>query len=59
MSTYPTESECLRILKDAGCKRRVIIHCCTVRTVAEEMIKKIIHDNLTEYFNYEFKLDVK
>ena len=41
MSTYPTESECLRILKDAGCKRRVIIHCCTVRTVAEEMIRKI------------------
>ena len=41
MSTYPTESECLRILKDAGCKRRVIIHCCTVSTVAEEMIRKI------------------
>ena len=41
MSTYPTESECLRILRDAGCKRRVIVHVCTVRTVAEEMIKKI------------------
>ncbi len=41
MSTYPTETDCLRILKDAGCKRRVIVHCCTVRTVAEEMIKKI------------------
>ena len=41
MSTIPTESECLRILKDAGCKRRVIVHCCTVRTVAEEMMKKI------------------
>ena len=41
MSTYPTESECIRILKDAGCKKRVIIHCCTVRTVAEEMMKKI------------------
>ena len=41
MSTYPSESDCLRILRDAGCKKRVIIHCCTVRTVAEEMMKKI------------------
>ena len=41
MSTYPSESECIRILRDAGCKRRVIVHCCTVRTVAGEMIKKI------------------
>ena len=41
MSTIPTESECLRILRDAGCKRRVIVHCCTVRAVAEEMMKKI------------------
>ena len=41
LSTYPSESECIRILRDAGCKRRVIIHCCTVRTVAEEMMKKI------------------
>ena len=41
MSTYPNESECLRILKDAGCKKRVIVHCCTVRTVAEQMMKKI------------------
>ena len=41
MSTYPTESECIRILKDAGCKKRVIIHCCTVRTVAEELMTKI------------------
>jgi len=41
LSTYPTETDCIRILKDAGCKKRVIIHCCTVRTVAEEMMKKI------------------
>ena len=41
MSTYPSESECLRILRDAGCKKRVIVHCCTVRTVAGEMMKKI------------------
>lgn len=38
---YPKESECIKILRDAGCKKRVIIHCCTVRTVAEEMMKKI------------------
>ena len=41
MSIYPTESECISILRDAGCKRRVIIHCCTVRTVAEEMMRRI------------------
>ena len=41
MSTYPSESECIRILRDAGCKRRVIVHCCTVRTVAGEMMKRI------------------
>lgn len=41
MSTYPNEFECLDILNRAGCKRRVIIHCCTVRIVAGEMMKKI------------------
>lgn len=41
MSNYPSESECIEILKDAGCTKRVIIHCCTVRTVAEQMIKRI------------------
>lgn len=41
MSIYPNESECIRILKESGCKRRVIVHCCTVRTVAEEMVKRI------------------
>ncbi len=41
LSIYPDESECIRILRDAGCKRRVIVHCCTVRTVAEEFMKKI------------------
>jgi len=25
------------MLKDAGCSRRIIIHCCTVRTVAAEI----------------------
>lgn len=41
LSIYPTESECIKLLRDVGCKKRVIIHCCTVRTVAEEMMKKI------------------
>ena len=29
------------MLMDAGCKRRVIIHCCTVEAVAVEMASKI------------------
>jgi len=41
LSIYPNEFECLEILSRAGCKRRVIIHCCTVRIVAGEIIKKI------------------
>jgi len=41
LSNYPNESECIEILKEAGCTKRVIIHCCTVRTVAEQMIKRI------------------
>lgn len=41
MSTIPDESECFKILKNAGCKNRVIIHCCTVRAVAEEITRRI------------------
>ncbi|MCQ2053213.1 MAG: HDIG domain-containing protein, partial [archaeon] len=41
MSTIPDESECFEILKEAGCKNRVIIHCCTVKVVAEEMTRRI------------------
>lgn len=33
--------ECIEYLIDAGCKRRVIVHCCTVRAVAEEIASKI------------------
>lgn len=33
-STLPDERECLGILQDAGCPERVIIHCCTVKTLA-------------------------
>ncbi len=45
MSNYPSESECIGILKNAGCTKRVIIHCCTVRTVAEQMLKRIDCDS--------------
>ena len=45
MSNYPNESECIGILKNAGCTKRVIIHCCTVRTVAEQMLKRIDCDS--------------
>lgn len=40
MSTYPNDSQCINILKDAGCTRRVLVHCCTVRAVADEMAKR-------------------
>ena len=32
------------MLREAGCKKRVIIHCCTVGAVAEEMLKNIKAD---------------
>ena len=41
MSTYPSEAECIRLLTEAGCKRRVIVHCCTVWTMAEAMARRI------------------
>jgi len=37
----PNETECLKLLHNAGCKRRVIVHCCTVRAVADEMLNGI------------------
>lgn len=37
----PDESECLHMLQDAGCKKRIIVHCCTVRAVAGEMLNGI------------------
>ena len=39
--SIPSDYECIKFLIDAGCKRRVIIHCCTVRAVAEEMVSRI------------------
>ena len=39
--TYPSEEECIRLLEEAGCKRRVIVHCCTVCTMAEAFARRI------------------
>ena len=41
MSSIPSEDECISMLLEEGCKRRVIIHCCTVEAVAKEMISRI------------------
>ncbi|MCK9322724.1 MAG: HDIG domain-containing protein [Candidatus Methanomethylophilaceae archaeon] len=41
----PNDLECIDILYDAGCKKRVVIHCCTVRAVAEEMLNGIRNAN--------------
>ena len=35
----PSESECLAILVDEGCKRNVIEHVCTVHSIAMEMAR--------------------
>jgi uncharacterized protein/tRNA (cytidine56-2'-O)-methyltransferase len=40
----PDEYSCIDILKEAGCKQRVIIHCCTVGAVADEMLSRIKAD---------------
>jgi len=40
----PDEASCIRILKEAGCKNRVVVHCCTVGAVAEEILRKIVAD---------------
>lgn len=37
----PSETECVAYLQDAGCKKRVIIHCCTVEVVAKEIASRI------------------
>jgi uncharacterized protein (TIGR00295 family) len=38
--SVPSERECLRILREEGCKRSVIQHVCTVKAIAEEMAKR-------------------
>jgi len=37
----PTDKQCISLLWKAGCKKRVVVHCATVRAVAEEMAKGI------------------
>ncbi len=37
----PTDKECIDLLWDAGCKKRVVVHCATVRAVAEAMASGI------------------
>lgn len=41
LSTYPSDAECIALLTEAGCKRRVIVHCCTVWTMAEAIARNI------------------
>ena len=41
MSSIPNETECVQMLLDAGCKRRVVVHCCTVEAVAKEIVELI------------------
>lgn len=41
MSKIPSDRKCIDYLIKEGCKKRVIIHCCTVRAVAEEMVDHI------------------
>ena len=44
--SIPTDRDCIQYLIDAGCKKRVIIHCCTVRAVAEEIASRIRPANM-------------
>lgn len=37
----PTDGECIALLWDSGCKKRVVVHCATVRAVAEEIARGI------------------
>lgn len=44
MSSIPSDIECVELLREAGCRRRVIVHCCTVNAVAQEMLTRIDAD---------------
>jgi len=37
----PSDKQCIDLLWEVGCKKRVVIHCATVRAVAEEIAKGI------------------
>jgi uncharacterized protein/tRNA (cytidine56-2'-O)-methyltransferase len=39
LSKYPNEEQCVALLSKAGCTKRVIVHCCTVKAVAAEIAK--------------------
>lgn len=41
----PTDKECIDLLWKTGCKKRVVVHCATVRAVAEEIVKGIPQAN--------------
>ena len=41
MSRIPNDVQCIDHLVQAGCKMRVIVHCCTVRAVAEAICDRI------------------
>ena len=43
--SIPSDRECIEFLIDGGCKKRVIIHCCTVRAVADEISSRITSAN--------------
>lgn len=43
MSEIPNEKECISILKNAGCSPRIILHCRTVKVVAD-----VIAENISE-----------
>jgi uncharacterized protein (TIGR00295 family) len=45
MSTIPNPSQCLRLLREAGCSDDVINHCKAVRNVAVRIAKKA-HANI-------------
>ena len=42
--TIPSDADCVRLLASEGCKKMVVIHCCTVRAVAEQMLTSIDAD---------------
>ncbi len=46
MSSIPDEKDCVELLFETGCKRRVIIHCCTVEAVAVEIASHINRANM-------------
>lgn len=38
---YPSDKECIAILREEGCTKRVVVHCATVRAVADEIASMI------------------